>query len=93
MPYLVVHFTNDNSYTIINDKNNKFKSVSKATVSIDEKWQTGNIIYRAKTEVLCEKWSRNSKELNDSSYSPTDDETCQFELTSSIKYFIISIIF
>ena len=44
MPYLVVHFTNDNSYTIINDKNNKIKSVSKATVSIDEKWQTGHII-------------------------------------------------
>jgi hypothetical protein len=93
MPYLVVHFTNDNSYTVINDINNKLKSVSKATVNIDEKWQTGNIIYRAKTEALCEKWSRNAKELNESSYSPTDDETCRFELTSGFKYFIISIKF
>ena len=45
MPYLVVHFTNDNSYTVINDINNKLKSVSKATVNIDEKWQTGIILY------------------------------------------------
>jgi hypothetical protein len=74
MPYLVVKFTEDNSFTIINDKTNKLKNVSKATVKVDDEWQTGSIIYRNKNEQMCEKWAKMSKDLNESSYAPTDDE-------------------
>jgi len=74
MPYLIVKFNEDNSYTIINDKTNKLKNVTKATVKVDDEWQTGNIIYRNKNEQLVEKWAKMSKDLNTSSFAPTDDE-------------------
>ena len=89
MTYLVVHFThNDNSYTIINDNSDKLKSVSEATFFIDDKWQTGSILFRAKTEQMCEKWCRNSKDLNESSYSPSDNQSCLIKVpTKSIESF------
>lgn len=68
---LVVHFIADNSYTVVDDELNKYKSAESIKIKYD-KWYNGSIVYRG-TKKQCQKYV--DFKLKDAEFLPTDDDT------------------
>lgn len=74
--FIVVYFKSDNSFSIIEDINNKFKNSDNVKVLFDDKWCIGEKVFMG-SKKKCQSFA--DFEFRKAKFVPTDDSDVEIE--------------